>query len=242
MNSTLLIAFLILASSLCNLITSASIDYVYEYEDCECKNGGICALDNDFCVCKPGYTGRFCELRLDDSSNSCGMLLNNEQEFLDCAKCKCEQNVLTCTAVKLDTCNFNQFKKDLNITRKINLNNITNLKKLSINQLIEMSELIEFYAYKYYINEYKNNQDYSVVYSSLSSDAKPVKIKSEQRKKIIVYFSKNEKIAGLYFPFGGIVEEDTNFFSHNSAVMVNYSYTLNVFILIMLIMKKYFTL
>ena len=42
-------------------IINKELEYDYENEPgCDCRNGGICALENDFCVCLPDFTGRHC--------------------------------------------------------------------------------------------------------------------------------------------------------------------------------------
>jgi hypothetical protein len=214
-------------------------DLLYEYEtsECSCKNNGVCVLDSDFCVCKPEYTGRYCELEMRDTKNSCGgQFLNNEYQYLDCSKCWCSRNVLSCEAIKSDTCNFNQFKSKLNITRKSNLNDIRNLKKLKLTQLVKLMDIIEGYSYKYFINKFQNEENYEIVYSDLSVSNKHVRqheIKSlshhhhhNHRNKIIVFVS-DEKIVGLYFPFGAGMEPK----SHSSSLRVNLSsfFTLNIF-------------
>jgi hypothetical protein len=193
-------------------------DLLYEYEtgDCSCKNNGVCVLDSDFCVCKPEFTGRYCEIEVRDKFNSCGALfLNNEYQYLDCSKCWCSRNVLSCEAIKSDTCNFNQFKSMLNITRKSNLNDIRNLKKLKLTQLIKLMDLIEGFSYKYYINKYQREHDYEVVFSDLNQSSKKliqheIKHLIHHRNKVVVFIS-DEKIAGLYFPHGAGIESKPSF-------------------------------
>jgi hypothetical protein len=94
-----LIFLIINIVTLINLLNAASIFYEsnnniqlpnindYEYSDdskiqnskCKCKNGGICVLDNDFCVCSIEYTGRFCEFELPTSNDDESVAENIEQ-------------------------------------------------------------------------------------------------------------------------------------------------------------------
>lgn len=200
--------------TLIDLIDGASILYEsnnvqlskvndYEYNDnsdktvnskCKCKNGGICVLDNDFCVCSNEYTGRWCEIELPTSNdqtnaeniesmnedkdnedqtditseliydiNGCGSLMNGQTEYLNCAKCTCMNQILTCTALSKDRCdelrsienNDNKYSylKDL---LKQNNYNMKNLIGSDLNILIDLMNYIENNAYDIYIKEFES--------------------------------------------------------------------------------------
>ena len=193
--------------------THPSEEIVYEYDDCGCKNSGICTLNGDFCVCKPGFTGRFCELELADRVNRCGPMLNNEYVYLDCAKCTCEMAMLNCEAIKADTCNFNQFKSELNLTKhRTDLNNLESLKRLKLSKLVQLMNLVENHAYQYLIERYQNHFNYQVVYVDLneSSAAKrhfQTLNSGRERRDRVVVFTNGQKISGMHFPLS---ERDTD--------------------------------
>jgi hypothetical protein len=70
-------------------------------QNCLCQNDGTCVLQNDLCVCKKQFTGRFCEIDLSidqelSRSYSCGRLEHQYSEFKKCSKCTCRYNLLKC--------------------------------------------------------------------------------------------------------------------------------------------------
>ena len=180
--------------------------------DCACMNGGTCALDNDFCVCPPEFTGRHCELKNDNVNRfGCGLLLNEEEEYLECAKCKCSRNILTCTALSTPVCNIKLVeqngKKENNDNSKAskNENSLFDMKGTNLLLLLNLINSIENYAYQFYINDYKQRYSYDVVYRNIEAiEDKPERElygKSSQAKgnnEMIVYRT-NDRIIGLYF-------------------------------------------
>ncbi|CAF1156518.1 unnamed protein product, partial [Brachionus calyciflorus] len=137
-----MISKIILISLLVNSILSVPInfeetesddnlsnDYYTNDENCLCLNGGYCVLDNDFCVCQPGFTGRQCEVKIEsDNSNNCGNLLNGESEILDCAKCTCNRRVLTCEALSSSRCDYKKIINVYNLNITLSSNNLMQLK------------------------------------------------------------------------------------------------------------------
>lgn len=50
----------------------------YQDKDCDCYNGGSCALDTNECICLDGYSGKKCEIseRSDCTDGNCACLSN----------------------------------------------------------------------------------------------------------------------------------------------------------------------
>jgi len=179
---------------------SEYIDYNINDEttECKCMNGGICVLDNDFCVCRPEYTGRYCEINIEkDISLGCGKLLNNEIEISKCSKCKCIRQLLTCDALITPTCNNKLLLKKQQHNTK---------QKTDLKTLIKIMNKIEENAYTSYINEYMDQLGYEVINTHIDHDVNnnnntnsKVLIENEHTNKLIV-FKTDERIIGLYFP------------------------------------------
>ncbi len=171
---------------------SEYIDYNINDEttECKCMNGGICVLDNDFCVCKPEYTGRYCETNIEkDLSLGCGKLLNNEIEISKCSKCKCIRQLLTCDALITPTCNNKLMKK--------------HTKKTDFDSLIKIMNKIEENAYNFYINEYMDQLGYEVINKHIDIETQDMKnnsINNDHLNNKLIVFKTNDRIIGLYFP------------------------------------------
>jgi hypothetical protein len=178
---------------------------------CKCKNGGICVLDNDFCVCDTGFTGRYCEFNLSQSSadqienqesdqdyeyerksetfKGCGTLMNGETEYLNCAKCTCTDQMLLCTALSKENCQElklldENIYQTLNNLLKQNEYNIQRLKGLAdLNVLIQLANYIETYAYEIYIKDYQTRfgKEFSVIEQIV--DEEHLKISSLDQKQ-----------------------------------------------------------
>ena len=144
--------------------------------DCKCRNGGSCALDNDFCVCPNDFTGRLCEIRMEkDNRLGCGHLINGESEFLECAVCKCTRNMLTCSAIANTACNLKLMTQSDRMDNKMRAKladidgTLEQLKGADLLDLLQLVTSIENYAYENYINEYRNRHLFRVFYRDLSS-------------------------------------------------------------------------
>ena len=178
-----------------SLVNKKTIEYEYEAEtECACKNGGICALDNDFCVCPADFTGRRCELNLNvDARLGCGQMLNNEDEYLECAKCKCSRNLLTCMALSTPTCDLKLFLS------KANAGLVERLKGGNLVMLLSLMNSIETYAYQFYINLYKSRHDYQVVYVDVNEAKHKRQLVDPQQNQLVVYQSDNQRLIGIHF-------------------------------------------
>ena len=194
----------------------------YEYEAteapkeeslCKCQNGGICVLDNDFCACKPGFTGRRCEIstNAEASQQGCGRLLNGETEFLDCAKCTCANQFLTCIALSSVSCeNFLNEKKTLKTS-------FDQIKGGNLNVLIKLMNDIENDAYLAYINEYRG---YLVEVKNVEIDTEMSNFNynSVNNKKRLVVFQANKRVLSLYFP------TENTLSSSSSTINIKFNY------------------
>ncbi len=198
--------FLILLTIVCNHQTnSASIpndSYDYYYDDytsdksnphteCSCQNNGACVLD--FCVCQPDFTGRHCEIDLKSAQAKlgCGRLINGESEFIECARCKCTDQFLTCTALATMTCD------------RFSASDVNKLKGGDLNELVELMHDIETEAYGAYVKEYLDGKEYDVSVIDIENDREmknKANRKSSESKKLIV-FQQNKRVVSLYFPY-----------------------------------------
>ncbi len=201
-----------------NINKRTIIDYEYESSsnkisndnsECKCLNEGLCVLDNDFCVCKPEFTGRYCEINLEkDNFLGCGRMLNNEFEFSKCSKCKCINQILTCNAIATPVCD-----------QHINLKKLT---KTALPQLIKLMNKIETDAYSYYIDEYVNKLGFEITYTNIENDQESNFEQSENAQNLhsntnrIIVFKTSERIVGLYFKNFHVM------YSNSSRVLLNY--------------------
>ena len=66
---------------------------------------------------------------------------------MECSKCKCSRNILTCIALTTPSCNLNVFMA------KVKSNNLVEtLKGSNLVMLLNLMSSIENYAYKFYID------------------------------------------------------------------------------------------
>lgn len=122
-------------------------------------------------------------------------MLNNEEDMLDCARCKCTQNLLQCTAYR---CNFDVsvmfvdgvVKKNnsaASVPTNIDAHRQTTVETSatksetimngsSLPDLISFVHTIETLAYKYYVNALIRNGSYQLVYK----DVDDIKHSSEE--------------------------------------------------------------
>jgi hypothetical protein len=185
-----------------SLVNKEEYDIDYEASECACKNGGICALENDFCVCPSDFTGRHCELNIKvDTRLGCGKMLNNEEEYMECSKCKCSRNILTCIALTTPSCNLNVF-----MTKVKSNNLVETLKGSSLVMLLNLMSSIENYAYKFYIDLYKSKFAYDVVYVNINEETyettidKNLSKRDNDRNQLVVYKTENnQRLIGIYF-------------------------------------------
>ena len=164
-------------------------------DGCKCRNGGTCVLNDDFCVCKPKFSGRYCEIDLEqDLTQTCGKLLHGESEFVECAKCFCSNQILTCIAISNSICD-NLIVENSNHKRK----RLIELKNGSLSFLIKAVNTIEAISYNFYIQEYQNRLGYSVIFKNMESDKdmnSPILNEDNQ----LIVFNTDQRIVALYFP------------------------------------------
>lgn len=173
-------------------LISVSKEYEYDYTECKCQNNGICVLDNDFCVCQPGFTGKYCEINIEkDFALGCGKMLNNEYEYTKCSKCQCKNQLLTCDAITTPQC-------DSSLLENFQLNS----KNIQLKTLIKLMNEMETNAYNYYINEYSNQLGYEIKFKFIDNDDSDDSTSLDvlNTNKLIVFKTRNNKITGIYFP------------------------------------------
>lgn len=162
--------------------------------ECLCQNGGICALDNDFCICDRGFTGKLCEVSLGADpqfANACADIHHGQVENHACSSCKCTNQVLTCIAYSTPVCvRSRQLQRD-----KMRYN-----AKRTLQYFLTQIAVIENATYDKYIDYYRNSLAYRVVYRNLDeSSGEDDSIDGDNRRSLYVMVS-SDKIAGLYFP------------------------------------------
>lgn len=176
-------------------------DSEYDYATdvtCACQNGGICALDNDFCICPPEFTGRRCEIKIEkDNANNCGNLMNGESEYLDCAKCTCRQRILTCNALVSPICDYKKIISIYKLNISLKSNDILKLKGEKLEKLVSLMKSTEAYVYESYIHQYKFEYNYGLIVKDLETNAIEMD-SSDHDKKFTVYKSK-DGLKGIYF-------------------------------------------
>ncbi|CAF2402105.1 unnamed protein product [Rotaria sp. Silwood2] len=93
-----------------------SEDYVTEQEPCNagCKNGGQCFLSS-FCICPKGFSGRYCEVSLNEQ---CGTFPSMTTMEIDCILCICYNGLFICDIQPIGLCHR---KLDLFLTRTMRI-------------------------------------------------------------------------------------------------------------------------
>ena len=143
-------------------------------------------------------------------------MLNNEEEILDCAYCKCTRNWLRCTAYR---CNVNVVViENGDETNKTEENTImrTVAKGSNLADLVTFMENVESLAYKYYVNGLLANGSYEIIYKDVnSSGGKESRLDhsttTTNRTKVIVFKSSPTKLIGLYFvPADNVIDKSMN--------------------------------
>lgn len=192
-----------------------------EDQDCPCQNNGLCALGGtDFCICPNGFTGRYCEISI-EQAQGCGHVLEGESEYFSCAMCSCKNSILSCVAIETPACKLKNKNE-----------NIIKLKGIELSILVEVVRYIELEAYKYYIQTYKSRYQYEIVYQDIDKIDKSqndTSIDKESNnslfgdKKLVVFRSDN-KIIGLF------IGKDSSVINTNAANSIE----INIFNLILL--------
>ncbi|CAF1028800.1 unnamed protein product [Adineta steineri] len=79
-----------------------SEDYVPEQEPCNtlCQNGGQCFLSS-FCICPKGFSGRYCEVSLNEQ---CGSFSSMTRIEIDCILCVCYNGLFICDIQPIGLC------------------------------------------------------------------------------------------------------------------------------------------
>lgn len=155
-------------------------------------------------------------------------MFDSEEDYLDCAHCKCTKNWLQCIARQC---------VNVNVERSTNGSAETVPKDFNIADLVTYMEKIESLAYKYYVNGLQLNSNYELIYKDVNSNTTvsraPNNINNlnnrelNNRTKVFVFKSSPTKLIGLYF-----VPPVNNTFRNNSHNSFNCSINLqsNVFI------------
>ena len=182
--------------------------------DSKCQNGGICMLDNDFCVCDFGLTGRFCEFKLtnndkndqdyeetkstvlaisfDQDKNqtmrkSCGnLLMNGQSEYVtNRVYCKCINQVLTCQAL-------------VSSSKEFDLVGLRGTDEIEL--LVQLERAILDRAYQIYIKEIqlKYATDLDLVLVDVDEEIEVIVEDANKPLQLTVFKSKRD-IVGLHF-------------------------------------------
>lgn len=210
-------------------LIDSEVDSEYDYDmTCLCLNGGICALDNDFCICPPEFTGRRCEIKIEkDNSNSCGNLMNGESEYLDCAKCTCRQRILTCHALVSPICDYKKIISIYKLNITLESNDILKLRGEKLEKLVSLMKSTEAYVYESYIHQYRYVHNYGLIVKDLETNT--IEMDSfNNDKKFTVYKSK-DGLKGIYF----------NIKSKNSIVNTTIKLSANINLLIIFMIFLY---
>ena len=166
-------------------------------------------------------------------------MLDGENDYLDCAHCKCTKNWLRCTA---HLC-VEEIKGNTNGSAE------TVPKDSNIADLVTYMEKIESLAYKYYVNSLHLDSNYELIYKDVNSNTTVSRTSNNidnlnnqelnNRTKVVVFKSSPTKLIGLYF-VPPVNNTFVNTFRNNS---LNCSINLqsNVFIsLVLLVINRLF--
>ncbi|CAF0906631.1 unnamed protein product [Adineta ricciae] len=98
-------------------LSTESEDYVGEPEPCNarCQNNGECFLSS-FCICPKGFSGRYCEISLDEQ---CGTFPSMTRMEIDCVLCICYNGIFMCDVLPTGFCRP-KFHKSMNRSIRIN--------------------------------------------------------------------------------------------------------------------------
>lgn len=122
-------------------------------------------------------------------------MLNNQEDSMECGKCKCTHNLLQCEAIKCSGVD------DL-------------ARKYTLLDLVALMKQIESYAYRSYVNELIARGTYQIVYRDLNNNDTAKKMAATahddrddhdppttpQKTKVIVFKSgRPSHLIGLYF-------------------------------------------
>jgi hypothetical protein len=202
----------------------------HQPSQCKCKNGGMCALDDDFCVCSPKFTGRYCEIVLEsdhDGSLACGQMQHGEIEYNRCAKCECGQRLLVCVPLWTPACNLEYLEYRQHVSSSLSpstskltpstqakknpksyvLNsrqNIIDMKGSDLRLLMKLVGIIENATYQSYIDFYTNSLAYHVLHAHLDDGAEQKERDEEEHTQrdanVLVVLYERGRPAGIYFP------------------------------------------
>lgn len=173
-----------------------------------------------------------------------GSMLNNEEDLIDCARCKCSHNLLQCTAYRCDMdVNFMFIdRNDGNNTNSARPISTTNIKDSSLPDLVSLMHTIETLAYKYYVDALSRNHSYHLIYKDISDDKqnqnsnKDIEESSElvgieEKSKVIVFKSNPNRLLGLYF-VPPKLPPTTASSSASSSIYFNSNYFILIFFMI----------
>ncbi|CAF3911972.1 unnamed protein product [Rotaria magnacalcarata] len=93
-----------------------SEEFVAEQEPCNagCRNGGQCFLSS-FCICPKGFSGRYCEVSLNEQ---CGTFPSMTTMEIDCVLCICYNGLFMCDMQPIGLCHR---KSDIFLTRTMRI-------------------------------------------------------------------------------------------------------------------------
>jgi hypothetical protein len=187
---------------------------------CMCQNEGVCSPFNKRCTCKPGFTGMYCEARMNDgqdeelASRQCGHLLDRQIEYSRCAECTCERGILTCIGLAVVECNnlprtastaLHLRGRQGRPSSSLSTNDFLRLKGSRITTTLRLIAEIEALAYQAYI---EMHGDMPFVLHDLDDERLgdeidrwlQAHVRSVQRSTtVLIALSSNKRLVGLQF-------------------------------------------